>query len=105
MRYGQEWIYRNVSLDVCRGDFLAVSGPNGGGKTTLLRILLRLLKPSEGTVRYFDAEGRPTRRLAIGYLPQKSAIDLRFPITVERMCCRASSPAGDCACPRMHRSA
>lgn len=85
LRYESEWIYRDVNIEVCRGDFMAVSGPNGGGKTTLLRIMLQLLKPTQGTVRYFDADGSPTRRLAIGYLPQKSAIDLRFPLTVERM--------------------
>ena len=72
----------NVSLNVDRGDFMAVTGPNGGGKTTLLRVLLKLLKPTEGRVTYYDADGKPTDRLSIGYLPQKNVIDSRFPITV-----------------------
>ncbi|MDE7349769.1 MAG: metal ABC transporter ATP-binding protein, partial [Muribaculaceae bacterium] len=63
------------------GDFMAITGPNGGGKTTLLRVMLRLLKPSEGRVVYYH-DGEETKRLKIGYLPQKSNIDTRFPITV-----------------------
>lgn len=61
----------NVSLHVNRGDFVAITGPNGGGKTTLLRIILKLLKPTRGSVIYLD-NGRVTDRLSIGYLPQKT---------------------------------
>lgn len=71
-----------VSLRVDRGDFMTITGPNGGGKTTLLKVMLRLLRPDSGTVTYFGPDGRPTRNLAIGYLPQKSMIDTRFPVTV-----------------------
>lgn len=85
MRYSDDWILRNVNLDVCYGDFMAVSGPNGGGKTTLLKLMLKLLKPRSGTVAYYNPDGTPARGLPIGYLPQKSAIDLHFPITVRRM--------------------
>lgn len=74
-------ILDSVDLDVFRGDFLAITGPNGGGKTTLLRIILRLLKPTSGTVEYF-LYGKPVDRLPIGYLPQKNMIDSHFPITV-----------------------
>lgn len=85
IRYDSEWILRNVDLSVCYGDFMAISGPNGGGKTTLLKLMLKLLKPREGKVSYFTPDGKPAKGLAIGYLPQKSAIDLRFPITVRQM--------------------
>lgn len=71
----------DVNLSINRGDFLAVTGPNGGGKTTLLRIILRLLKPTSGTVTYIGDKGSAAP-LAIGYLPQKNMIDSRFPITV-----------------------
>lgn len=71
----------NVSLHVNRGDFVAITGPNGGGKTTLLRIILKLLKPTRGSVIYLD-NGMVTDRLSIGYLPQKNMIDSKFPITV-----------------------
>lgn len=70
-------ILSGINLTINRGDFMAITGPNGGGKTTLLRIMLRLVKPSTGTVSYI-----PTDKLRIGYLPQKNAIDSHFPITV-----------------------
>lgn len=74
-------ILDHVSLTVADGDFMAITGPNGGGKTTLLRIMLRLMKPDSGNVTYYN-DGSPTKNLRIGYLPQKSNIDTRFPITV-----------------------
>ena len=77
-------VLRDINFDVRRGDFIAITGPNGGGKTTLLRILLRLLKPTEGTVTYYR-DGSPAKNLSIGYLPQKNMIDSRFPITVEEV--------------------
>lgn len=82
--HDRQKVLPGVSLTVDRGDFLAISGPNGGGKTTLLRVMLKLLKPDSGSVEYFW-EGRPEKRLHFGYLPQKSNIDVRFPITVEEV--------------------
>lgn len=78
--YGDRIVLRDVNLSVESGDFIAVTGPNGGGKTTLLRIILKLLKPNKGSVAYFSG-GREVKNLRIGYLPQKSMIDVRFPIT------------------------
>ena len=83
MRQGKD-ILNDVSLVVNRGDFMAVTGPNGGGKTTLLRIILKLLKPTSGWVKYYDA-GAECQRLPIGYLPQKNMIDARFPISVREV--------------------
>lgn len=80
--FDRKEILHDVNLDVNRGDFMAITGPNGGGKTTLLRIMLRLLKPSHGEVKYFDSDGLRIKRLHTGYLPQKSMIDTRFPINV-----------------------
>ena len=74
-------VLSNIDLTVYSGDFVAISGPNGGGKSTLLRVLLRLLHPTSGRVLYLR-DGREASRLPIGYLPQKSMIDTRFPITV-----------------------
>lgn len=82
VRFGRTTVLPDVSLRVDHGDFMAITGPNGGGKTTLLRVMLRLLKPTSGAVEYFDTNGHMTRHLAIGYLPQKSNIDTQFPITV-----------------------
>jgi zinc transport system ATP-binding protein len=70
-----------VSLTVGEHDFLGITGPNGGGKTTLLKVMLGLLKPSKGCVCFYR-DGRPVPALGIGYLPQVNRIDRRFPISV-----------------------
>lgn len=82
MTHDRRKVLDDVSLDVNRGDFLAITGPNGGGKTTLLRIMLKLLRPDRGTVEYCDCADKPLR---IGYLPQKNMIDSQFPITVSEV--------------------
>lgn len=81
VRFDRKDVLEHVSLTVDRGDFLAITGPNGGGKTTLLRVMLKLLKPSSGNVVYYQ-DGHPAKHLKVGYLPQKSNIDTHFPITV-----------------------
>lgn len=97
--YDRRKVFTDLSLDIDRGDFIAVTGPNGGGKTTLLRIILRLLRPSSGTVSYLSPTGAPCPGLSIGYLPQKSSVDSRFPITVREVIrlglMGPSAPAGD----------
>jgi zinc transport system ATP-binding protein len=74
-------VLEDVSLTVPRGDFLVIIGPNGGGKTTLLKIMLGLLKPERGTVRVL---GEPPQRAAhrIGYVPQNVHINKTFPVSV-----------------------
>ncbi len=74
----------HASLTINRGDFVAVTGPNGGGKTTMLRVVLQLLKPTSGEVRFYHNR-KPVKRLDVGYLPQKNMIDNRFPVTVEEV--------------------
>lgn len=81
MIYDRKTALTDINLSINRGDFLAITGPNGGGKTTLLRIILKLLNPTHGKVDYFS-NGEPSKQLSIGYLPQKNMIDSRFPITV-----------------------
>lgn len=82
-REGKE-ILKGVNFDVNRGDFVAVTGPNGGGKTTLLRLILKLLKPTSGNVIYYD-RSKSVKKLSIGYLPQKNMIDSHFPILLEEV--------------------
>lgn len=79
MAWDGRTVLEDINLEIDRGDFVAVTGPNGGGKTTLLRIMLGLLKPTGGTVT------RPPKEVRIGYLPQKNMIDHRFPITVRQV--------------------
>jgi len=78
---GLEPTLHDIDFDLEQGVFLALIGPNGGGKTTFLRILLGELQPTTGSVQVF---GRPPRELGrlrarIGYVPQKSHSDLSFP--------------------------
>lgn len=73
-------VLRDVNLEIFNKDFLGVIGPNGGGKTTLLKAILGLLKPDQGTITF--AEHLRGRKRPIGYLPQVRNIDQKFPITV-----------------------
>lgn len=78
--YGESPVLEHVHLDVYEGVFASIVGPNGGGKTTLLRLILGLLKPDTGEVRLFG--GPPARtRARIGYTPQHMHFDPLFPVT------------------------
>lgn len=79
--YGNKTVLRDVSLSVYENDFLGIIGPNGGGKTTLLKTILGLLSPASGSIRFFR-EGKAVSSLKIGYLPQLNNIDKKFPISV-----------------------
>jgi len=80
--YDDEVILQDVSLDIFDDDFIGVIGPNGGGKTTLLNVILGLIKPYKGTVTFCD-DLKLHRNNKIGYLPQLNKIDKKFPITVK----------------------
>lgn len=73
--YEGKTVFSDVNLDVAQHDFLGITGPNGGGKTTLMRCILGLKKPDSGSISF-------VRPLRIGYLPQINMVDRRFPITV-----------------------
>jgi len=79
--YGERLVLEDISFSVKSSDFIAIIGPNGGGKTTILRIIMGLVKPQRGVVRVFDSEPEEGRKL-IGYLPQNIFFDLDFPINV-----------------------
>jgi len=74
-------VLEGVNLEIYPGDFMAIIGPNGGGKTTLLKLMIGLLKPDRGSVRLL---GHPPREVAqrIGYVPQELGPDKGFPISV-----------------------
>ena len=83
-RYGRSAVLDDVSLQIHADDFLAIVGPNGGGKTTLVKIMLGLLTPERGSVRLFGTS--PARaRHRIGYIPQHARFDGDFPVTVEEV--------------------
>jgi zinc transport system ATP-binding protein len=79
--YGREPVLEDVDLAVGGRDFLVLEGPNGGGKTTLLKLMLGLLQPWRGEVR--RRFQRP--RGAIGYVPQAASFDRDFPLRVESL--------------------
>jgi zinc transport system ATP-binding protein len=84
--YPGNLVLRDVSFQVYPGEFIGMIGPNGGGKTTLLKLILGFLKPLKGTVKVFGevAGSSPTlNRLA--YVPQAIRFDRDFPISVEEV--------------------
>ena len=79
--YGTQEVLHNVSFRVARHALVAVVGPNGGGKTTLLKLLLGELAPRFGTVRVLGCAPEAARR-RVGYVPQAVPFDPRFPVSV-----------------------
>lgn len=78
--YGNQVVLSNISLTIHDHDFIGVIGPNGGGKTTLLRVMIGELSPMAGNIRYFVQES--SQYNLIGYLPQVMQYDRQFPISV-----------------------
>ena len=101
--YDSRTVLRNVNLTVYDRDFLGIIGPNGGGKTTLIKCILGLLKPTTGEILYrvttasnnnpafLDNSATNSQfstlnsQFSMGYLPQYHSIDRKFPITVEEV--------------------
>lgn len=83
VRYGDYEALRRVDLEIAAGDFIGIIGPNGGGKTTLIKAILGTV-PHTGTIRLSEALFRGKERL-IGYMPQLSDFDRKFPISVEEV--------------------
>lgn len=82
--YGKRNVLQNVSLEIEEHDFLGIIGPNGGGKTTLMKIILGLLTPEKGSVQFFE-DGKSVEKITIGYLPQYNQIDKKFPIAAQEV--------------------
>ena len=78
--YDKEPVLQNVNMELYENDFVGVIGPNGGGKTTLLKAILGLIKPMKGQIRF--RQDMNEAKKPIGYLPQVKHIDRNFPITV-----------------------
>lgn len=80
-KYGNDFVLKDVNFSIMQGDFLVIVGPNGGGKSTLLKLVSRLLLPTSGDIIY------PNNNLfnkdsIIGYLPQDISVNKYFPIQV-----------------------
>lgn len=84
-RQGQP-VLADVGLAIRPGEFVAVAGPNGGGKTTLVRLALGLIRPSAGSVRLFgEPAHRFSRRATLGYVAQRAQLGTEGPVTVREV--------------------
>ncbi|MCP3867328.1 MAG: ABC transporter ATP-binding protein [Gammaproteobacteria bacterium] len=81
--YGEAAVLKQVSLQVIKGEFLGIVGPNAGGKSTLLKLILGLIEPQSGRIEVLGTDPRESRRL-LGYVPQHPNFPRDFPITVEQ---------------------
>jgi zinc transport system ATP-binding protein len=82
--YGGVPVLEHISLEIPERQFLGIVGPNAGGKSTLLKIILGLLKPQHGSIRVL---GKPPKKARpdLGYVPQYPAFSRDFPVTVEQV--------------------
>ena len=79
--YEKAEVLKNVSFRLKKGEFLGIIGPNGGGKTTLVKLLLGLMRPDRGTIRILGLEPNAASR-RVGYVPQSMDLSRAFPISV-----------------------
>jgi zinc transport system ATP-binding protein len=102
-RPGQR-VLEHVALQIAEGEFVAVAGPNGGGKTTLVRVVLGLERPSEGHALLFgEPAHRFSRRRVLGYLAQRSELGGDAPATVREVVSAGRLAAGGLIGPMRRR--
>jgi len=82
--FGGAPVLKGVNLQVSAGEFMGLVGPNAGGKSTLLRLILGLLEPQVGRIRVLGLPPREARR-RLGYVPQHPSFPRDFPISVEQV--------------------
>jgi zinc transport system ATP-binding protein len=86
-------VLHDINLSIEAGEFVGVAGPNGGGKTTLVRLMVGLERPSSGTIEVFGASPAEAQRQAkIGYLPQRADLGIDAPITVAELVTAGRTP-------------
>jgi zinc transport system ATP-binding protein len=97
-------VLTDVDLAVARGEFVAIAGPNGGGKTTLLRLVLGLERPTSGrALLYGEPAHRFSRRATLGYLAQRSQLGTTAPATVREVVSAGRLAAGGLLGPLRRR--
>lgn len=83
--YDESLVLKNINFLIHDTDFIGIIGPNGGGKTTLIKAILGIIKPLSGTIAYHFPGKEKDFRKFIGYLPQQNVIDKKFPISVREV--------------------
>jgi len=86
-------VLRDVNFTIAAGDFASIVGPNGGGKTTLLKLMLGLLIPDCGTIRLFGKKPKAVRQ-QVGYAPHLITVNPRFPVDVSDVVLMGRVPQG-----------
>jgi len=83
-RYDKEWVLENINATIFDQEYIAIIGPNGGGKSTLLKLILGLLKPTKGKITIY---GKEPQKLSqhIGYLPQRIDLNADLPLTAKEV--------------------
>lgn len=79
--YGAVPVLEDISLKIYEDEFIGIIGPNAGGKSTLLKLILGLLQPGKGSIKKFNHDGKDLRN-QIGYVPQHISFSRDFPVTV-----------------------
>lgn len=81
--YNKEEAIKDVSIIIHKGDYVGIIGPNGGGKSTLVKLILNIITPSRGLIKIFGKDVRVFKEwFKVGYVPQKTFMDMNFPVTV-----------------------
>lgn len=91
VKYGNIEALRNLNLTVEEGDYIGIIGPNGGGKSTLLKTILGLVKPYSGTI-LFNKTSLKKSNISVGYVPQLNELNTKFPITVKEVVLTSKLP-------------
>ncbi len=84
VRLGGRSVLEDINFTLEKGDFYGVIGPNGGGKTTLIKVILGLVRPWKGEVRV-EGDAPEVQRHRLGYVPQYRTYDFTYPLTVREM--------------------
>lgn len=93
VKFADTLALKDVELSIPKGDYVAIIGPNGGGKTTLLRTLIGLQKQSSGTVKLFGKQPKKTHS-KVGFVPQFANLNRKFPISVFEAVCTGALTGG-----------